>query len=571
MHSPEKYDKIRVICNITKIKIMPKNKKKLLLKAIRRIKLLARRQAKRMKIRFDVTTSYPVLKSVWILNALLFLFYISLFVGPQYFRSSVLDYSNIKSDPFDGTIYPISYVPNWLNVKNTYKTLKYDEIPVSEFINIPRYDVNVLSNTDTKDKNALLTRFTYITPYMGSYRMNYEEYDGSHLAVDIRAPLGTPILAIANGVVTKVKDTETGDGKYVIIRHDNVSVNGTTETVYSAYEHVNDIVAVEGTKIKRGDLIARVGMTGITTTPHLHFQIDRASAPYHPYWPYSFSDANKLGLDFFTAINVGLGKENAIAHTIHPLEFIQNNLKPLTMSENREVLVAGSTSTPEVSLSVKTDSTSETSLNSAPEEAKPIETVEPVVITPSVSTTTKDTPLSQGLGTLRDVTPENRYYTAIMGLVEKGVIKGYADGNFYADRPISRREAIIIVFRLFDVAPDATVTSSIFRDIKKDDIVKPYLDYALDRGIVSPNKYYRPDDTVSRAELVKLLVQTAGIKPEVSDQRFGDVTPEHKLFPYVNTFAQLMGIKGRKFEPNVQMDRGSVANVLWAFSQKISK
>jgi murein DD-endopeptidase MepM/ murein hydrolase activator NlpD len=550
---------------------MPKNKKNPLQKAIRRVKLLAKRQAKRIKIRFDVTTSYPILKSVWILNALLLLFYVSLFVGPQYFRSSVLDYSDIKSDPFDGTIYPISYVPNWLNVKNTYKTLKYDEIPVSEFVSIPRYDANVLGNTDNKDKEALLMRFTYITPYMGSYRMNYQEYDGSHPAVDIRAPLGTPILAIANGVVTKVKDTETGDGKYVIIRHDNVNVNGTTETVYSVYEHVNDITAVEGTKIKRGDLVARVGMTGITTTPHLHFQIDRASAPYHPYWPYSFSDANKLGLDFFTAINVGLGKENAIAYTIHPLEVIQNNLKPLVMSENREALVAGSTSVPEAPAAPEATS-SPAPLNSAPEEIKPTETTQPVTNTDMSTEAPKiDTPLSQGLGSLRDVTPENRYYTAIMGLVEKGVIKGYSDGNFYSERPISRREAIIIVFRLFDVAPDATVTSSIFRDIKKDDIVKPYLDYALDLGIVSPNKYYRPDDTVSRAELVKLLVQTAGIKPEISDQRFGDVTSDNKLFPYVNTFGQIMGLKGNKFEPNVQMDRGSVANVLWAFSQKIGK
>jgi murein DD-endopeptidase MepM/ murein hydrolase activator NlpD len=72
-------------------------------------------------------------------------------------------------------------------------------------------------------------------------------------------------------------------------------------------------------------------MTGITTTPHLHFQIDKSTAAYHPYWPYSFSEASKLGLDFFTAVNVGLGKENAIAYTVHPLDFVQNNLKPITL------------------------------------------------------------------------------------------------------------------------------------------------------------------------------------------------------------------------------------------------
>lgn len=175
----------------------------------------------------------------------------SIFIGPQFLRSSVMNYSDVKADPFDGAIYPITYVPNWLNQKNTLKSLKYEDISVDQFIEMPKYDVNLLSNEDKKNKDALIERFTYITPYMGSYRMNYEEQDGSHLAVDIRAPLGTPVLSVANGVVIKVKDTETGDGKYVIIRHENVPLNGTTEDVYSAYEHLADISVIEGTKIRR--------------------------------------------------------------------------------------------------------------------------------------------------------------------------------------------------------------------------------------------------------------------------------------------------------------------------------
>jgi hypothetical protein len=76
---------------------------------------------------------------------------------------------------------------------------------------------------------------------------------------------------------------------------------------------------------------------------------------------------------------------------------------------------------------------------------------------------------------------------------------------------------------------------------------------------------------VSRAELVKLLVQTAGIKPDNVEARFNDVTPENAFFPYVNTFAQIMGVKWGNFDPNMTMDRGSVANVLYSFSQKIGK
>ncbi len=169
---------------------------------------------------------------------------------------------------------------------------------------VPAYDPQVLLNDDVSDKIARLTRSTYITPYMGSYRMNFTEYDGSHLAVDIRSPLGTPVLSIGNGVVVKVKDTETADGKYVIIRHDNVTYQGVKDTFYSAYLHLESISAVEGTKIKKGEVLGKVGMTGITTTPHLHLQIDRGSAPFHAYWPYSFADTKAAGLDFFEAINV---------------------------------------------------------------------------------------------------------------------------------------------------------------------------------------------------------------------------------------------------------------------------
>lgn len=129
---------------------------------------------------------------------------------------------------------------------------------------------------------------------MGSYRGNYTEYDGSHGAVDIRAPIGTPVLSVANGVVVKVKNAENGDGKYVVIRHDNIDVDNAKQTLYSTYEHLSEIIAVAGTKIARGEVLGKVGMTGITTTPHLHFQIDKSTAPFHAYWPYTFREAADL-------------------------------------------------------------------------------------------------------------------------------------------------------------------------------------------------------------------------------------------------------------------------------------
>ncbi len=84
-------------------------------------------------------------------------------------------------------------------------------------------------------------------------------------------------------------------------------------------------------------------MTGITTTPHLHFQIDTSDAPFHSYWPYSFKDLRELGLDFFEAVNVGLGKENAMKYTVSPLAFVQSlargNTAPIPQSVSASTLV----------------------------------------------------------------------------------------------------------------------------------------------------------------------------------------------------------------------------------------
>ena len=80
---------------------------------------------------------------------------------------------------------------------------------------------------------------------MGSYRLNYKENDGSHNAIDIRAPIGTPVLSIANGVVVRTMETDATGNRFVVIRHDNVPINGKMQNIYSGYLHLSEISVQE--------------------------------------------------------------------------------------------------------------------------------------------------------------------------------------------------------------------------------------------------------------------------------------------------------------------------------------
>ena len=203
-------------------------------------------------------------------------------------------YQNIKADPFNGTSLPITHIPDWRKPALRDKSLDFRAIDTKNIIPIPAYDMVAL-----QDQNNLLGRFTYTVAYMGSYSLNYKENDGSHLGVDIRSPIGTPVLSIANGVVVRGVEADATGNKFVVIRHENVPLNGKTTDVYSSYLHLSEITVKEGTKIRKGEMLGRVGITGITTTPHLHFQIDTEDAPFHPYWPFSTADAQKAGMTIY--------------------------------------------------------------------------------------------------------------------------------------------------------------------------------------------------------------------------------------------------------------------------------
>ena len=85
-----------------------------------------------------------------------------------------------------------------------------------------------------------------------------------HEGLDISNRVGTPILASANGIVSDVGN-DTALGKVVVIFHGF--------GMATRYGHLNKVFVKKGQRVKRGEKIAEVGMTGKTTGPHLHYEV----------------------------------------------------------------------------------------------------------------------------------------------------------------------------------------------------------------------------------------------------------------------------------------------------------
>lgn len=158
--------------------------------------------------------------SIWVCNCVLATILAIRQSWIPYMDATLSTYSTTRADAFDGTVMPISYIPDWSRVEYQNKSIKFENIPIKDYLAIPAYDSVFLADTSNTSKASLIAHYTYITPYMGSYRLNYKENDGSHNAIDIRAPIGTPVLSIANGVIVRTMEADATGNKFVVIRHE---------------------------------------------------------------------------------------------------------------------------------------------------------------------------------------------------------------------------------------------------------------------------------------------------------------------------------------------------------------
>jgi murein DD-endopeptidase MepM/ murein hydrolase activator NlpD len=95
-----------------------------------------------------------------------------------------------------------------------------------------------------------------------------------HYGMDFSAKTGTEIYATGDGIVSKIKRSKRGYGNYVKINH-----GFGYETLYA---HMSKYIVKRGQKVKRGEVIGYVGNSGISTAPHLHYEVRKDNKKINP-------------------------------------------------------------------------------------------------------------------------------------------------------------------------------------------------------------------------------------------------------------------------------------------------
>lgn len=95
-----------------------------------------------------------------------------------------------------------------------------------------------------------------------------------HEGMDYTAPVGTPVIATADGRIQEARKSSRGQGNRVTIDHGY--------GIKSVYAHLNDVNTRQGRNVKRGDVIGTVGNTGLSSGPHLHYEVQMDGKAVNP-------------------------------------------------------------------------------------------------------------------------------------------------------------------------------------------------------------------------------------------------------------------------------------------------
>ncbi len=138
----------------------------------------------------------------------------------------------------------------------------------------PTHAFNFPESSPIANPNIVVTTNQQISFPLSQLTGVSQNYHILHPGMDLRAPKGTEVRAMSDGVVIEVEKMVVGYGHFVRIAHD-----GTLSTLYA---HLDKVSVVAGEKVGRGQEIGTVGLTGWTTGPHLHFEVYEGNKTVNP-------------------------------------------------------------------------------------------------------------------------------------------------------------------------------------------------------------------------------------------------------------------------------------------------
>lgn len=146
-------------------------------------------------------------------------------------------------------------------------------LEVGDCLIIPSEEVYYGAVTQTPSRGTSMSK-SMIWPVTGTISSGYgARKSGFHHGLDIANKIGTPIHAADSGTVV-FAGIKSVYGRTVIIKH--------TDGKQTLYAHAKSICVGEGERINQGDVIAYIGISGVTTGPHLHFEVRIDRKTYDP-------------------------------------------------------------------------------------------------------------------------------------------------------------------------------------------------------------------------------------------------------------------------------------------------
>ena len=201
--------------------------------------------------------------------------------------NSILSYDVNFKEWYERGKYGINgFINNWKR-QNSSEEIKLNEISsietnTNEDDNIQANEIEVQEESSKndvqednrsqmeKDVDFIKNKYSFIKPISGKITSRFGEREvlingmtSDHKGIDIAANKGTEIKAAIDGQV-EVASSNSQYGKFIKIKKDDM---------LTVYAHCKELKVSKGDKINQGDVIATVGTTGVSTGPHLHFEI----------------------------------------------------------------------------------------------------------------------------------------------------------------------------------------------------------------------------------------------------------------------------------------------------------